>query len=284
MRALALEPSDRFRSAGEMAEALRVGRRSGNFAAPTLLEEVHQIRDEDPTPPMVPITRDHAAHPWEQRSGSRRRAAAPSSRSAWPLYLGLVGTVAAYFLVVPVKLDLRNNLLVPIELSTEGGQVWTMPPGGQRSIRLSQQGRATGRWFVVGPVLPGGRRSAQEAVSGMIRIEGLTAAELLVRRVRRSVDSWSDGSVIFAPRITNATARPVTVRVLRSNQSFCNCVVGPGETQLLGYFRLESSSAVEISGGPGRSTVFRNLESRIDLNTGLLNLMVNDTILSRSPR
>ena len=142
-----------------------------------------------------------------------------------------------------------------------------------------------GRWFVVQPPLAGATPRVAESLSGITRIDGLTAVELLLRRVRRSVDSWSDGSVIYAPRVSNATAEPVRVLVTRSgNQGLCNCIVGPGETRLLGYFRLESSSAIHLSGAGGRSVVFRNLESRIDLNTGLLVLNVNDTILSRSPQ
>jgi hypothetical protein len=286
MRAMAPDPADRYRSAGEMAEALRVGRRSGEFLADPPVP-VEQIREDDPTPRMVKIETDAVAQPWHQRAGQRRhsRRGSRSSGSYWLLFFGLVGAVSVYFLLIPVKLSLRNNLLVPVEMSTSGGAAWTLPPGGEFSLRVPQQGRMIARWFVVQPAPADAGSWRPETMSGMIRIDGLTAAELLFRRVRRSIDSWSDGSVIYAPRVSNATAQPVRVQVTRLRSSaLCNCLVGPGETRLLGYFRLESSSAIQISGAGGRSVVFRNLESRIDLNTGLLALNVNDTILSRPPR
>ena len=287
MQAMADDPALRFRTAAEMAEALQVGRRSGGFPSQPSPQPVAQIRDDDPTPPMVKLETGPVVQPWHQRSAPnrRRRPTVTSSRSFWLLFFGLAGTVAGYFLVVPVTLDLRNNLLVPLEMSTTGGGIRSIAPGGALSIRLPQEGRVMGRWFVVQPEMGRVGENPGETVSGVIRIEGLTAGELLLRRVRRSIDSWTDGSVIYAPRVVNGTGQPVRVLVTRSNsRGLCNCTVGPGETRLLGYYRLESSSAIQIIATGGRSATFRNLESRIDLNTGLLELDVNDTILSRTPR
>jgi hypothetical protein len=284
-QALAADRRERFQSAAEMAEALRAGRRSGEQAGGIREYLVQQIREDDPTPNMVRAATGEIHPPWDRRS-SRRRLAGPAGRTtlfSWSLYLGLAGATAGYFLLVPMTFTLRNNLMLPVELSIEDGVVRTIDPAGSLAIRFPEGGRLVGRWFGVQPTLDSGRTQAGQPVSGVIRIDGVTAAELLLRRVRRSIDSWTDGSVVFAPRVRNEGSRPVRVTVGRAGgQPQCNCPVGPGEERLLGYYRLESSSFVRVQSDPKHAVVFGNLESRIDLNTGVLPLMVNDTILSRS--
>ena len=288
VRALAPDRRDRFQSAAEMAEALRVGRRSGGHVMPAPVRAVQQIREDDPTPQMVKVATGEVKPPWQRRSVSGRRrkwSSRVASRFSWPLFLGLAGVVAGYFLLVPVTFTLQNNLLLPVEFSTGDGAVSTVASAGTLSLPIPQDGRLIARWFAVQPVIDSGQPQAGEPVSGMLRIEGLTATELMLRRVSRSIDSWSEGSVIFAPRVRNSSSRPVRVTVSRlGGAEHCNCLVNPGEERLLGYYRLEPSSFVRMRAGNGVAAVFRNLESLIDLNTGLLELNVNDTILSRSPQ
>jgi predicted Ser/Thr protein kinase len=282
MRALSADRKQRFQTAAEMAESLRIGRRSGGVAILTTAPEVEQIGDDDPTPRMVKVEAAPAVLSGRRRPERRRIHQSPTW---WLLFLPVLGTMAAYFLVVPVRLNLRNNLLVPVELSVNGGEARTITPGERISIPLSQQGRFMGRWFVVQPDRGVSREGPGETVSDVIRIEGLTAAELLRRRVNRSIDSWAEGGVTFAPRVHNRSAHPVRVQIVRaSGTTLCNCEVAPGETRLIGYFRLESGSAVRLRGTGGPSAVFQNFESRIDLNSGLLELNVTDTTFSRLPQ
>ena len=293
-QALTPDRRDRFQSAAEMAEALRAGQRSGAFASPVLQHQVEQIREDDPTPPMVRATAPTpqavratapVTPPWNRRSirRGRRRTTTRSSVFSWSLYLGLAGVTSAYFLLIPVTLDLKNNLLLPVEVSIEDGGVRTIPSAGSLSLKLPADGRMVGRWFGVQPVIGSNQPPAGEPVSGVFRIDGLTASELLLRRVRRSIDSWTDGSIIFAPRVRNFASQPVRVTVGRGGgvMLHCDCLVSPGEERLLGYYRLESASFVRIESARSKSVVFRNLESRIDLNTGMVDLLVNDTLLSR---
>jgi hypothetical protein len=281
-RALAPNRQDRFQTAGEMAEALRVGRRSGSFDSQASLGGIPQIREDDPTPRMVPVASGELRSPWQRRSQSRsRRRPGTGSLFSWVLYLGLAGMVATYFLLVPVTFTLRNNLLVPVELSTEDGISRSIAPGQELGIPVATSRRFVARWFAVQPPVDSSRLG--EAVSGVLRVNSLSASELLARRVRRSIDSWSEGSIVFTPRVENSSSLPVLITVGRTGGALlCRCTVPPGETRLLGYYRLEPRSFVKVEGGRGRTALFSNLESRIDLNTGILDLRVNDTILSRS--
>ena len=281
-RALAPDRRDRFQTSGDMAEALRIGRRSGSFDSQASLGRVPQIRENDPTPKMVPVASGELRSPWQRRAQSRsQRRPGTISFFSWVLYLGLAGMAAAYFLLVPVTFTLRNNLLVPVEVSTEDGISRSIAPGQEFGIPVATSGRFVARWFAVQPAVDSSQLG--EAVSGVLRVNSLSASELLARRVRRSIDSWSEGNIVFTPRVANASSVPVMVTVSRpGGAGLCRCTVAPGATQLLGYYRLEPRSYVRVEGGRGRTAMFSNLESRIDLNTGILDLQVSDTILSRS--
>jgi serine/threonine protein kinase len=285
VRALSRDRDARYQSAAAMAEALRIGRNADGVDQPTTVAPAERIREDDPTPKMIRAAsvRD-SAPPWQNRSSSGKRGVRRSrgirSYSSGVIFLGLAGTVAAYFLLVPFTFTLRNNLLLPVEFSSGDGAVRTISPGEDLSLPLSQDGKLTARWFVVQPGPPAG-----EPVNGVIRLDALTAAELLFRRVRRSIDSWSDGTVLFAPRVRNSGSQPIRVTVSRvGGIAHCDCLVLPSEQQLLGYYRLEPSSFVRIEAAGGLSAVFRNLESRVDLNTGMLDLNVDDSVLSRPPK
>ena len=281
-RALAPNRRDRFQTAAEMTDAIKAGRRSGSLDAEARQSGLGQIREDDPTPRMVPAASGEIRSPWQRRSGSRsRRRRKTTSLWSWTPYLGLAAIAAAWFLMVPMTLSLRNNLLVPVEFSTEDGTIRSIAPGQELGLPMASSGRFVGRWFAVQPPID----SAQlgEAVSGVLRVNSLRALELLGRRVRRSIDSWSEGSIVFTPRVENTSSRPVLVTVGRTGgAAHCRCPVPPGETRMLGYYRLEPGSFVKVEGGRDRTALFANLESRIDLNTGILDLQVNDTILSRS--
>jgi serine/threonine protein kinase len=285
--ALSSRREDRFQSAAAMAEALRAGRRSG--VEPEAPVGIGHIRQDDPTPKMVRVATQgtHSSTQREQTS----EVALPDPRTgthhsyfSWTLLLGLAGGTAAYFSLVPSRFVLRNDLLLPVEVSTDPGILRTVAPGAELALPLTDDGRMVARWFVVQPRPDSGRPQLGEAISGVIRVNGLNALELLMRRARRSINTWADGSVMFAPLVHNQTAGTIRVTINRmSGGSNCNCSVPPGETRLLGYYRLDANSFVRVENGRREAQSFRNLESRIDLNTGVLDLRVDSTILSRSP-
>jgi serine/threonine protein kinase len=292
--ALSSRREDRFQSAAAMAEALREGRRAGEVRAISPLPEVERIRDDDPTPRMVKAAETvTGATPWHQRVSAPRRQRGSdrpgrrffSSYFSWTLLFGLAGTVAAYFLLVPLRFVLRNDLILPVEVSTDDGGVQTLAPGSELALPLPADGQVLVRWFVVEPRADTARRLLGEPISGIIRVDVVSAVELVLRRVSRSIDTWSDGAVSFAPRVHNGTSQPLLVKVNRlRGGSNCDCSILPGETLLLGYYRLDANSFVRVEDARGKVFTFDRLESRIDLETGILDLQVTDTILSRSPR
>lgn len=290
--ALAARREDRFQTSAAMVEALRVGRRSGGLGPLDLPEPMPQIRENDPTPKMVPAaTPPGAAPPWGHRAsdrgreGDRRTRRKGYSPFSWTLLAGMVGTVAAYFVWVPVTVVIRNNLLLPVEISTDDDSVRTISAGATLSLPLSAGGDLLARWFIVQPRAQGSPAPAGEPVSGVLRVNALSAAELLRRRVSRSIASWSEGSVIFAPLVRNTTRYSLRIGVNRlPTGGGCACSVAPGEIRLLGYYRLEPNSSIQVQAPGERSYILRNLESHMDLNTGMVELIVDDSVLTRSPR
>jgi hypothetical protein len=79
----------------------------------------------------------------------------------------------------------------------------------------------------------------------------------------------------FAPLITNQTGRPLSIVVnagLAGSQR-CGCVVPPGAFQLgIGYYRLFVNSTVRAE-ADGRSAVFQNLGSQVNVTEGVVRLL-----------
>ena len=158
--ALSRLPEHRYQSAAAMAEALRVGRRSGVRRPVTPSRLVERIRDDDPTPRMVPVLSPVVATdpPWKSRKSvpeppSRPAPVAASGRPRRITVLGacLLIAVGAWFLVVPQTFMLRNQLVQPIEVSTNDGAVRSIAPGGQLVMPFPADGKVLTRWFVVQP-------------------------------------------------------------------------------------------------------------------------------------
>jgi hypothetical protein len=252
---------------------------------------IRRIRQDDPTPPMVPVFQPPAPVPLpasgnrDLRRGDRRRQHAKSRAVVISrITIVLVGLVlAGYFLLVPERFELRNQLQVPIEVSANDGSSQVIQPGGRFLMDVPDDHQVLARWFVVQPSLDG-EEPAGDPTSGIVRIESITLPEILARRVSRSVDPWMTGGVLFAPRITNTTDNPLRVIINnRPGDAACNCTVRPHATQLLGYFHLRDSSSVRVEDDLGRAVGFTGLEARIDAESGVLDLTIDDTVLSRSP-
>jgi hypothetical protein len=288
--ALSRYPEQRFQSAAAMAEALRVGRRGGGSAKTTAGGMIRRIRQDDPTPQMVPVYQPPAPvspvpNRRMRRSSERRRAlpragAVIVSRVAMAL-IGLA--LAAYFLLIPERFILRNQLLVPVEISANEGPSRVIQPGESYATRMPGNRKMLARWFIVQPRL-GETAQAGDPTSGVIRVESITLPELVNRKVIRSVDPWMNGVLSFAPRITNNTGRPLKVFIRNGpGEASCGCLVAAGTSMLLGYYHLRDSTSVRIEDGYGNAVGYTGLEARIDSNTGILDLMIDDTVLSRSP-
>ncbi|MEO8199125.1 MAG: serine/threonine-protein kinase [Gemmatimonadota bacterium] len=286
MTAMSRHPEDRYQSASAMAQALRDGQQT---ALPRLVQPtgpIDRIRSDDPTPTMVPGQPAVTSPPWQGRNrGAGVRRTAGTNSGHWGSYLTptLIVAALAWFALVPQRFVVRNDLALPVEISTNDGAVHTILAGGQFSMPLPAGGKVLTRWFVVQPRLGPQEAPLGEPISGTIRLEGQTAVELVRRHTDRSVNSWNPGGLVFAPRVTNRTSLPMIVTINHTGGGFnCRCTVLPGETRLLGYYRLEKDSFVRVENIQHRAMIFRDLPTRINLNNGVLDLSITDTVLSRS--
>ena len=276
--ALERRPEDRFQSVPALVTALRSGGIDRAAAPPPRRTPSRQIRHDDPTPPMVPVTLPETTPPWLRRQedlGIQRRRWARHLR--WIGFLTVLSLVAAWFGFKPLGFVLVNRLALPVEIHTEEGVHQTIAPGGEYRVAVGDDDKVLVNWRVVQPVPDSGRPENVAHISGLIRVDNSTLTELFRKRIRRDIDSWLGTNRTFAPRVTNATGVPVTAVV---NPGFPASVfrVMPGETRVLGYFNLSDSSNVVVSVGPDRSKVLSDLELLSGSETGLVEISVTDSM------
>jgi serine/threonine protein kinase len=281
--ALAKRPDDRFQSATEMADALRAGLQSGPLLPLVSRESlIRQIREDDPTHIMEAATAgtvDAGRPSGEARAYGRRSSDGPISRAPyiwagirWLVVLSAVAAAAFYFITVRPQLVVRNNLVLPVEikLDTSSSQV---PPGGTFSREIRPDNKVLGGWTVVRPTL--GNTELGEGFRGNIGLEGLNLTQAISRKVNLDIDSWTPGGErYFAPLITNRTGDSVRVVInLANGQRGCECWVGPGERQVIGYYSLDESSIRVTS--RDRFAIYRNLDRLVDPASGAVEIRVD---------
>lgn len=274
--ALERRPEDRFQSVAAFAAALRAGGADVGAPPPTRRTS-RQIRHDDPTPPMVPVTLPDTTPPWLRRQedlGVQRMRWARHVR--WISVLTVASLVVAWFGFKPQGFILVNRLALPVEIHTEEGIHQTLAPGAEYRTRVGEDDKVLVNWRVVQPVPDSGLPETIEPVSGLIRVDNSTLTELFRKRVQRDVDSWLGATRTFAPQVTNTTAQPVTVVVNPGKQGPVFRVM-PGETRVLGYFNLTDSASVSVLADQGRRTVFTDLELLSSSETGIVTLTVTDS-------
>ena len=276
LTALERRPEDRFQSVAALVEALKT--RGLEHAAQPVprRSSSRQIRHDDPTPPMVPVTLPDSVPLWLRRQddlGIQRLRWALQFR--WIVLLTIASLVAAWFALKPMGFVLVNRLALPVEIHTEEGIRRTLAPGGEYHTPVGDDEKVLVNWRVVQPVPDSGRLESGAQVSGLIRADNFTLGELLKKRARRDVDSWLGSTRTFAPQVTNATGIPLTVTVAPPHPATVFRVM-PGETRVLGYFNLTDSSTVSVEAAD-RKAVFADLELLSASETGLVSLMVTDS-------
>ena len=275
--ALERRPEDRFQSVAALSSALRAG--GTNQPAPPTPRRTssRQIRHDDPTPPMVPVTLPDTTPPWLRRQEDLGVQRLRWSRHVrWIAVLTVASLVVAWFGFKPQGFILVNRLALPVEIHTEEGIHQTLAPGAEYRTRVGDDDKVLVNWRVVQPVPDSGLPEMIEPVSGLIRVDNSTLTELFRKRIHRDIDSWQGANRTFAPQVTNTTAHPVTVVVNPGKQSTVFRVM-PGETRVLGYFNLTDSASVSIFAEEGRNTVFNDLELLSSSETGIVNLNVTDS-------
>ena len=275
--ALERRPEDRFQSVAAMASALRAGVLDPSPQRIPRRSPARNIRHDDPTPPMIPVTQPDTTPPWLRRHhdlGDQRTRWARDSR--WIALLSIASLVVGWFALKPMGFVLVNRLALPVEILTEEGVHQTLAPSGEYRTGVGGDGKVLVNWRVVQPIPDSGPMESLNTVAGLIRVDNSTLSELLGKRIRRDVDSWLGSARSFAPRVTNTMLVPVTVTV---NPALAGPLfrVMPGETRVLGYYTLTDSSSVQVSADQGRQATFADLELLSSSESGLVDLAVADS-------
>ena len=279
--ALERRPDDRFQSVAAFSAALRTGGIVTRTSPKAPIQNVaRHIRHDDPTPPMLPVTRAELA-PTPAPHWARRQEDLGAQRLRWARHLrwivglSLVCLVASWFALTPVSFVLTNRMALPVEIHTEDGVHQTLAPGGEYRAPFGEDGKVLVNWRVVQPV-PDEGRVGMATISGLIRVDNTTMAEVLVKRVRRDVDSWLGGSRSFAPQVTNTLNIPLEVLVNSGTRSATFHVM-PGESRILGYFNLTDSAIVRVHTDSAQRATFNNLELFSGSESGVVDLMIADS-------
>jgi serine/threonine protein kinase len=274
--ALERRPEDRFQSVPALVTALRAGGMEGAAKPAPRRTPSRQIRHDDPTPPMVPVTLPDTTPPWLRRQEDLGRQRVRWARHMrWIVFLTVASVAVGWFGLKPLGFVLVNRLVLPVEIHTEEGVHQTLAPGAEYRVGVGDDDKVLVNWRVVQPVPDSGSSESVAHVSGLIRVDNSTLSELLRKRVKRDIDSWLGTSRTFAPRVTNATGVPLSV-VVNPGGSPTVFRVMPGETRVLGYFNLTDSSSVAVSAGPDRHKVLNDLELLSGSETGLVELSITE--------
>ncbi|MEP7326519.1 MAG: serine/threonine-protein kinase [Gemmatimonadota bacterium] len=315
LRALHKRPDDRFRSAADMAEAMRIGLQSGPLVPLRSRDSlVRQIRDDDPThimPAAVEVVTPNRGSRAPRSNDSTGRRAADLSPVPRPVgrrsgdssllsnakYQSLISwmTLAAaatglvlYGVKGTPQYVTHNQLVLPVTLrwrtSGQSGGVRTLAPGETFRMDMPVDGTVLASWSLVRPWVNDSLKTLGADYRGNIRVEGMTLLEKLRRRVAVDIDSWTGEDRYFSPLISNATSEPVQVTVNpRGSTPGCECWIRPGQRIPIGYYLLSDDAEIKVSRG-SRFALYRHLDGVVDPISGAVEILVDSTSFTKGSR
>ena len=271
VRCLAKRPEDRYPTARALLEALRNGQ---GAAAKTNTEPLAVVTLEPAPPPrragrrgLLLAAGGLAAVAVGVLSLAPKRAALVSDPA--PVSVSDQGSPPP-----PAALVVENRLVQPIAV-TLGDSDFTISPGRSVRIPLNPGQQVEAHWAMVRPGAEG-RMLGRE-------LEGSILADTVRGELRRVVNAGTGGQPWFTPIVVNGTSRMVRVSVISSRDSAdCHCVVGPGDSLRLGYYPLDSGSAVRVTDRAGHTARFQSLTLLADSVTGAAPIRVTAALL-RAP-
>ncbi len=179
----------------------------------------------------------------------------------------LVGGGAAgwWFWSHPI-ISVRNNLITPVTLRTDGVPPFTVGAGQRHELRLPSRKVESLEWEI--ETAPSGTLS-----SGSTRIDlpsrtaftGTAAVDPMIRSER-----W------FAALVTNETSARLCVvidDVIRTAGDSCDVSIAPGATQVFtGYRRLSDDSYIRAVRPDGIGTTYRDIAASVNPRSGAITL------------
>jgi serine/threonine protein kinase len=270
VRCLAKRPEDRYPTALALLEALRDGQ---GAAAKTNTQPLV------PSPTPEPPRRVQRRGLW-LAAGSLAAAAvgvlvlAPKEAARLPVRDPIPASDPAPE-TTSAALMVENRLLQPIAV-TLGDSDFTIPPGDSVRVPLNAGQQVEAHWAMVRPDAQG-RMLGQE-------LEGSILVDTARGELRRVVNAGAPGRTWFAPTVVNATPGALRAAVMSGRDSAdCHCRVAPGDSLRLGYYPLDSGSAVRVTDKAGRTARFQSLTLLADPVTGGASMRVTSATLGAPP-
>ena len=272
VRCLAKHPDDRYPTARAVLDALRAGR----GATPASGERAARSEDETPTAAMPRAT---------------RRPTRPTGRRRSLVGLGLVVAAGALWASVhprpapvtppPMRavptlptLLVHNRLTEPIALTLDDTG-FTIGAGDSVRLPLRPGQALDAQWAMARPATTDGRMLGAA-------LEGSIVDDQVGGDVRGVVTAASGGRRWFSPMVVNGTRRALTAVVAIDRDTVnCGCVIAPGDSLRLGYYRVEPGSQVRVRDPGGAVGRFDLASARIDSITGAAVFRVGDAALIR---
>jgi protein kinase-like protein len=252
LRLLEKQPSDRFRSAGEVIAALEGGKhpstvRSRASAAQAATELL-----------VSGATTKRTVGRAVGRTGKPRRMGL--------MILAIVLTVLALgagaFLFRPPSLTFENRLAEIVAVRVAGEERRILP-GGSFTLKPERGRRLRLSWQV--------EPSRGVALGDTITIENPGG------RMRVNATARPKGGNYFAPLITNETGKSITITVNAglAGALNCGCTVPPGAVRMqIGYYPLFANSTVRAEEvGTVRTATFKELGPQVDPASGVVGLL-----------
>jgi serine/threonine protein kinase len=264
IRCLAKRPEDRYPTAHALLEALRDGQ---GAAAKSNTEP---LAASTPEPPR------RAGRRGLLLAAGGLAAAAAGVLSLAPKKAGLIPAQVLTPAAAPTSaaLVVENRLLQPIALTVEDSG-FTISPGDSARVPLNPGQPVEAHWAMVRPDAEGRMLGTE--------LEGSILADTAWGELRRVVNAGTGGRARFTPIVVNATSRAVRVSVMSGLDSVdCHCRVAPGDSLRLGYYPLDTASAVRVTDKAGRTARFQSLTLLADPVTGAAPIRVTAAIL-RAP-
>src|SRR5258705_2220451 len=248
LRLLEKQPSDRFRSSGEVIAALEGGKHTATLrarasAAPSALEMLYS-----------------------GATTKGRKAAAPRPRRVgWVILAILIPALAlgaGALLFSSRSLAFENRLAEMVAVQVAGEERRILP-GGSFTLKLERGRRLRLSWKT--------EPSRGVALGDTITIEQPG------RRMRVSATARPNSGIYFAPLMTNETGKPLTFTVNAglAGSVPCACTVPPGAVRMgIGYYPLFANSTVRAEEvGTTRTATFRDLGPQVDAASGRVGLL-----------
>ena len=161
-----------------------------------------------------------------------------------------------------------NALVLPTDVRINGAETRRLAPGDSVHEPLLRGALNTLVWEMVRPTTRGG--GPVGAGLGTSLVVGADGG-----RTRHVLRAMRGDTAYFAPLITNATGRPLMVRVNAglAVAEECPCEVPAAALRApIGYYRLFQNSTVEVRDSLGRRATFRDLGPQADPRSGAVGL------------